>query len=70
MVPVPDRKPETVNDRALLVWSPTKDIADTKCESLGRGSGWMSKGVGSTGGHARKEVGDELEYNSFDNPDA
>lgn len=36
MVPPPDRKPETVNDRALLVWSPTKEITDTKRESWKR----------------------------------
>lgn len=34
MVPAPERKPEQVNDRALLVWSPTKEIPDSKCESL------------------------------------
>lgn len=31
-----ERKPETVNDRALLVWSPTKEITDTKRESQRR----------------------------------
>lgn len=30
LIPEPDRKPEVLNDRALLVWSPTKDIPDTK----------------------------------------
>lgn len=32
MVPAPERKPEQVNDRALLVWSPTKEIPDSKLE--------------------------------------
>ncbi|KAI8125648.1 REST corepressor [Lucilia cuprina] len=32
LIPEPDRKPEVLNDRALLVWSPTKDIPDTKLE--------------------------------------
>lgn len=30
--PVEARRPETINDRALLVWSPTADISDLKCE--------------------------------------
>lgn len=30
--PVEARKPETINDRALLVWSPTADISDLKCK--------------------------------------
>lgn len=30
LVPVIERKPETLNDRALLVWSPTKDIPESK----------------------------------------
>lgn len=30
LVAAPDRKPETLNDRALLVWSPTKDIPESK----------------------------------------
>lgn len=30
LVPAPDRKPESLNDRALLVWSPTKDIPENK----------------------------------------
>lgn len=32
LIPQGDRKPETLNDRALLVWSPTKDIPDNKLE--------------------------------------
>lgn len=32
LVPVPERKPDTLNDRALLVWSPTKDIPEIKRE--------------------------------------
>uniref|UniRef100_A0A2M4BHC3 Putative dna-binding protein n=1 Tax=Anopheles marajoara TaxID=58244 RepID=A0A2M4BHC3_9DIPT len=32
LIPQPDRKPEALNDRALLVWSPTKDIPDNKLE--------------------------------------
>ncbi|XP_065363355.1 REST corepressor isoform X2 [Calliphora vicina] len=32
LIAEPDRKPEVLNDRALLVWSPTKDIPDTKLE--------------------------------------
>lgn len=32
MVPAPERKPEQMNDRALLVWSPTKEIPDSKLE--------------------------------------
>lgn len=32
LVAAPDRKPETLNDRALLVWSPTKDIPESKRE--------------------------------------
>lgn len=32
LVPVPERKPENLNDRALLVWSPTKDIPESKLE--------------------------------------
>ncbi|XP_050082589.1 REST corepressor 1 [Anopheles aquasalis] len=32
LIPQPDRKPEALNDRALLVWSPTKEIPDTKLE--------------------------------------
>lgn len=32
--PVEARKPETINDRALLVWSPTADISDIKCKYL------------------------------------
>lgn len=32
MVPSPERKPEQMNDRALLVWSPTKEIPDSKLE--------------------------------------
>lgn len=31
-IPPSDRKLESLNDRALLVWSPTKDIADIKLE--------------------------------------
>lgn len=30
--PPEDRKPDLIADRALLVWSPTLDIADNKCE--------------------------------------
>lgn len=30
LVPVPERKPDSLNDRALLVWSPTKDIPEIK----------------------------------------
>lgn len=30
LVPIQDRKPEMLNDRALLVWSPTKDIPENK----------------------------------------
>ncbi|KOB65710.1 REST corepressor [Operophtera brumata] len=30
--PVEARKPETINDRALLVWSPTADISDLKLD--------------------------------------
>lgn len=44
MVPPPDRKPETVNDRALLVWSPTKEITDTKRESWKRDGQWCGGG--------------------------
>lgn len=29
---VEQRKPELIADRALLVWSPTADISDPKCE--------------------------------------
>ncbi|XP_058826075.1 REST corepressor isoform X1 [Topomyia yanbarensis] len=32
LIPAPDRKPENLNDRALLVWSPTKEIPDIKLE--------------------------------------
>ncbi|XP_013102120.1 REST corepressor isoform X2 [Stomoxys calcitrans] len=32
LIPEPERKPECLNDRALLVWSPTKEIPDTKLE--------------------------------------
>ncbi|XP_055909736.1 putative uncharacterized protein DDB_G0285119 isoform X1 [Eupeodes corollae] len=32
LVPEPERKPEILNDRALLVWSPTKEIPDPKLE--------------------------------------
>uniref|UniRef100_U5EQ84 Putative corest n=1 Tax=Corethrella appendiculata TaxID=1370023 RepID=U5EQ84_9DIPT len=32
IVPSPERKIETLNDRALLVWSPTKEIPDLKLE--------------------------------------
>lgn len=32
LIPVSERKLETLNDRALLVWSPTKDIPDSKLE--------------------------------------
>ncbi|KAL9879289.1 REST corepressor isoform X3 [Glossina fuscipes] len=32
LIPEHERKPECLNDRALLVWSPTKDIPDTKLE--------------------------------------
>uniref|UniRef100_A0A182IM06 Uncharacterized protein n=1 Tax=Anopheles atroparvus TaxID=41427 RepID=A0A182IM06_ANOAO len=32
LIPPPDRKPEQLNDRALLVWSPTKEIPDSKLE--------------------------------------
>lgn len=45
LVPPPERKPETVNDRALLVWSPTKEITDTKRESQG-GSEKVEDGLG------------------------
>lgn len=31
-IPPQDRKLESLNDRALLVWSPTKDIPDNKLE--------------------------------------
>lgn len=31
-IPLPDRKLESLNDRALLVWSPTKDIPDNELE--------------------------------------
>lgn len=41
LVPPPERKPESVNDRALLVWSPTKEITDTKCK-FRRGLGMVS----------------------------
>lgn len=45
LVPPPERKPETVNDRALLVWSPTKEITDTKRESQGgREKRWWRMG--------------------------
>lgn len=33
LIPITDRKPETLNDRALLVWSPTIDIPESKCKS-------------------------------------
>ncbi|XP_062563165.1 REST corepressor isoform X4 [Armigeres subalbatus] len=32
LIPAPERKPENLNDRALLVWSPTKEIPDPKLE--------------------------------------
>lgn len=32
LVPQNERRLETLNDRALLVWSPTKDIPDSKLE--------------------------------------
>lgn len=32
LIPDPERKPETLADRALLVWSPTKEIADKSCK--------------------------------------
>jgi len=32
LIPEEERKPEVLNDRALLVWSPTKDIPDSKCK--------------------------------------
>lgn len=32
LIPLHDRKPETINDHALLVWSPTKDIPDSKID--------------------------------------
>lgn len=40
LVPVPERKPDTLNDRALLVWSPTKDIPEIKRELF-----WGQKGL-------------------------
>lgn len=30
--PVEQRRPDQISDRALLVWSPTSDISDIKCE--------------------------------------
>lgn len=33
-VPIPERKPDALNDRALLVWSPTKDIPEKKRKPL------------------------------------
>lgn len=30
--PVEQRRPDQISDRALLVWSPTLDITDTKCK--------------------------------------
>jgi hypothetical protein len=32
LIPEPSRNPEILNDRALLVWSPTKDIPESKCK--------------------------------------
>ncbi|XP_055540399.1 REST corepressor isoform X1 [Wyeomyia smithii] len=32
LIPAPERKPENLNDRALLVWSPTKEIPDNRLE--------------------------------------
>ncbi|KAG4066749.1 hypothetical protein HA402_012816 [Bradysia odoriphaga] len=32
LIPITDRKPETLTDRALLVWSPTTDIPESKLE--------------------------------------
>lgn len=32
--PLEQRRPDQISDRALLVWSPTCDISDTKCECL------------------------------------
>lgn len=32
LVPELDRRPELMNERALLVWSPTKEIPDMKCK--------------------------------------
>lgn len=32
LTPEPLRKPELLADRALLVWSPTVDIPDSKCK--------------------------------------
>lgn len=34
LVPELDRRPELMNERALLVWSPTKEIPDMKCECI------------------------------------
>lgn len=33
LIPEHERKTECIQDRALLVWSPTKDIPDAKCNS-------------------------------------
>lgn len=32
MIPVHDRRLEALNERSLLVWSPTKDIPESKCK--------------------------------------
>ncbi|RZF38385.1 hypothetical protein LSTR_LSTR017677 [Laodelphax striatellus] len=34
LIPVADRRLEQCPDRALLVWSPTTDISDTKCKLI------------------------------------
>lgn len=33
LVPVEKKAPQDVSDRALLVWSPSKDITDEECKS-------------------------------------
>ena len=32
LIPDPERKPDLMADRALLVWSPTKEITDKSCK--------------------------------------
>lgn len=65
LVPPIERKPETVNDKALLVWSPTKEITDTKCESQGgvgivACSGWVCDGDRGRKKKSNRDEYDEL----------
>jgi len=41
LVPELDRRPELMNERALLVWSPTKEIPDMKRKFLKFLAPWL-----------------------------